>query len=221
MLQVAWFIMQLITRAIYHLETTQLEPLNVQCPHPVYWKSTESRLEDHIDNVGEGDELPWLGILAPVFRPTLELVGYPEIPTSRKFRVPTFDGSINPEVSDKIVLQLAALLMTTIFGSIHCMTWFFGFPTYQEQVLWCMSAVAITCTLWLSILTACLVFFMNTHVSFLNAPCAMVVVDALHDMLYVAARAILLVLMFTTLRNLPPDAYKRCRGLVWCHTYYS
>ncbi|KAG2089993.1 uncharacterized protein F5147DRAFT_755527 [Suillus discolor] len=67
--QVAWFVMQLITRAIYHLETTQLEvgtlafavlnfltyavwwdkPLNVQCPHPVYWKSTESRPEDHIE----------------------------------------------------------------------------------------------------------------------------------------------------------------------------
>ncbi|KAG1889135.1 hypothetical protein F4604DRAFT_1569365 [Suillus subluteus] len=68
MLQVAWFVMQLITRAIYHLETTQLEagtlafavlnfltyavwwnkPLNVQCPHPVYWKS-ESRPENHIN----------------------------------------------------------------------------------------------------------------------------------------------------------------------------
>ncbi|KAG1834326.1 hypothetical protein DFJ58DRAFT_719356 [Suillus subalutaceus] len=67
MLQVAWFLMQLITRAIYHLETTQLEagtlafavlnfltyavwwnkPLNVRCPHPVYWKSTESRPENH------------------------------------------------------------------------------------------------------------------------------------------------------------------------------
>ncbi|KAG1897027.1 uncharacterized protein F5891DRAFT_957732, partial [Suillus fuscotomentosus] len=62
LLQVAWFVMQLITRAIYHLETTQLEvgtlafavlnfltyaawwdkPLNVQCPHPVHWKSTNS-----------------------------------------------------------------------------------------------------------------------------------------------------------------------------------
>jgi hypothetical protein len=69
MLQVAWFIMQLITRAIYHLETTQLEagtlafaalsfltyavwwnkPLNVQCPHPVYWKSTKLRPESHIE----------------------------------------------------------------------------------------------------------------------------------------------------------------------------
>ncbi|KAG2104336.1 uncharacterized protein F5147DRAFT_579944 [Suillus discolor] len=68
MLQVAWFVMQLITRAIYHLETTQLEvgtlafavlnfityavwwdkPLNVQYPHPVYWKSTDSRPDNHI-----------------------------------------------------------------------------------------------------------------------------------------------------------------------------
>ncbi|KAG2129181.1 uncharacterized protein EDB93DRAFT_1095598 [Suillus bovinus] len=71
MLQVAWFVMQLITRAIYRLETTQLEvgtlafavlnfltyavwwnkPLNVKCPHPVYWTSTESRPEDHIEYV--------------------------------------------------------------------------------------------------------------------------------------------------------------------------
>ncbi|KAG2139637.1 uncharacterized protein EDB93DRAFT_1090144 [Suillus bovinus] len=63
-LQVAWFIMQLITQAIYHLETTQLEvgtlafavlnfltyavwwdkPLNVQYPYPVYWKSSDSTL---------------------------------------------------------------------------------------------------------------------------------------------------------------------------------
>ncbi|KAG2111470.1 hypothetical protein DEU56DRAFT_749575 [Suillus clintonianus] len=68
MLQVAWFILQLISRAIYHLETTQLEtgtlafavlnfltyalwwnkPIDVQCPYPVYWKSTESKPEDHI-----------------------------------------------------------------------------------------------------------------------------------------------------------------------------
>jgi hypothetical protein len=69
MLQVAWFIMQLLTRAIYHLETTQLEagtlafavlnfliyavwwnkPLNVQCPHPVYRKPTKPTPDNHID----------------------------------------------------------------------------------------------------------------------------------------------------------------------------
>jgi hypothetical protein len=69
MLQVAWFVMQLVTRAIYHLETTQLEvgtlafavlnfltyavwwekPLSVQHSHPVDWKSTKSGPEDDND----------------------------------------------------------------------------------------------------------------------------------------------------------------------------
>ncbi|KAG1730557.1 uncharacterized protein EDB91DRAFT_1059422, partial [Suillus paluster] len=66
--QVAWFILQLISRTICHLDTTKLEtgtlafavlnfltyavwwnkPLDVQCPYPVYCKSTESKPEDSI-----------------------------------------------------------------------------------------------------------------------------------------------------------------------------
>ncbi|KAG1778928.1 hypothetical protein EV702DRAFT_1044336 [Suillus placidus] len=221
-LQVAWFVMQLITRAIYQLETTQLEvgtlafavlnfltyavwwnkPLDVECSHPVYWKSTESRPEDHID-IGEGDRLAELGILAPVFRPIAELMGLPRIPISRKLRVPTFDGSIELEDSDKMVLQLAALLMATIFGSIHCMAWFFAFPTYQEQVLWRMSAVAITFTPWLC-------FPMNLNSESISEVVMFVygMIRLVSVMLYITARAVLLVLMFTTLCNLPPDAYK-------------
>ncbi|KAG1778895.1 hypothetical protein EV702DRAFT_143345 [Suillus placidus] len=222
MLQVAWFVMQLITRAIYHLETTQLEvgtlafavlnfltytvwwnkPLNVQCPHPVYWKSTESRPEDHIDVPNERNENLGLWILTPV-ESILELIGSPGIPTSRKLQVPTFDGSIKLEDSDKRVLPLAALLMATIFGGIHCMAWFFAFLTYQEQVLWRASAVAITFTPWLCFLV---------HLSPNSATVVMGLVYGLiylvSVILYITARAALLVLMFTTLRNLPPDAYK-------------
>jgi hypothetical protein len=65
-LQVAWFVLQLISRKICHLETTQLEagtlgfavlsfiayaawwnkPLDVQFPHPVYWTPRGSKQED-------------------------------------------------------------------------------------------------------------------------------------------------------------------------------
>ncbi|KAG1886663.1 hypothetical protein F4604DRAFT_1646382 [Suillus subluteus] len=219
-LQVAWFIMQLITRAIYHLETTQLEvgtlafavlnfltyavwwnkPLNVRCPHPVYWKSTESRPDSYIDH-SERDELPPLGILAPVFRPIIELTGLlSAVPTSRKLRVLTFDGSIKLEDLDTVVLLLAGLLMATTFGGIHCMAWSFVFPTYLEHLLWRISAVAITCTPWPSLFT---LFLFND----LNMPTVVyIVVYALYVMLYVAARAILLVLMFTTLRDFPHDS---------------
>ncbi|KAG2353828.1 hypothetical protein BDR07DRAFT_1465403 [Suillus spraguei] len=225
-LDVAWIIMQLITRAIYHLETTQLEtgtlafavlnfltytvwwnkPLDVQCPHPVYWKSTETKPKDHINDVDEGDEFAWLGTPALVVGPIVELIGSHVILTSRRLRVPTFDGSIKRTHSDKRVLQLAALLMTTIFGGIHCMAWFFAFPTYHERVLWRMSAIAIT-------FTPCL-FLLLVTLSF-NSVAAVVTLQTVYGFiyflsvtLYIIARAVLLVLMFTTLRNLPPDAYK-------------
>ncbi|KAG2069353.1 hypothetical protein BDR04DRAFT_1078148 [Suillus decipiens] len=232
MLQVAWFVMQLITRAIYHLEITQLEvgtlafaalnfltyavwwnkPLNVQRPHPVYWKSTdsESKPENYIDVYRRGESPLFRPF--PVFDAILELMGVPGIPTSRKLRVPTFDGSIGLKDSDKTILKLAGLLMATIFGAIHCMAWFFAFPSYQERVLWRMSAVAITFTPWLCLLTPRIFNLIDKSLSgryfisisrYLHVP-----ILGVSIILYITARAVLLVLMFTTLRNLPPDAYK-------------
>ncbi|KAG2069367.1 hypothetical protein BDR04DRAFT_1156730 [Suillus decipiens] len=223
MLQVAWFVMELITRVIYHLEITQLEigtfafavlnfltyivwwnkPLNVQCPYPVYWKSTTSMPEDHIDDIPATDAPAEYWIFSPVLGPIEELVGSDDIPTSRRLRVPTFDGSINLGDSDKTVLKLAALLMATIFGSIHCMAWFFTFPTYQEQVLWRVSAVAITFTPWLCFLLDLTNDLVPRVVVFVYFSIIIMSVA-----LYIAARAVLLIIMFTTLRDLPSDAYK-------------
>ncbi|KAG1896997.1 uncharacterized protein F5891DRAFT_563029 [Suillus fuscotomentosus] len=229
MLQVAWFVMQLITRAVYHLETTQLEvgtlafavlnfltyavwwgkPLNVQCPYPVYWKS-ESRPEDHID-VSDPDEFSRLWYLPRLSSPIMELIGWTDIPISRKLQVPTFDGSVDLQASDRAVVQRAALLMAIIFGGIHCMAWFLTFPTYEEQVLWRSSAVAITCIPWL-----CLSVYLDSRHSARRLPHSLhqlvwgvyVLICVAFAILYITARVILLVLMFTTLRDIPPDAYK-------------
>ncbi|KAG2149309.1 hypothetical protein DEU56DRAFT_59263 [Suillus clintonianus] len=235
-LQVVWFILQLITRAIYHLETTQLEtgtlafavlnfltyavwwnkPLDVQCPHPVYWKSTESKPEDHIDAVSEDDsdedERTMYKIIGAAIVPFVELMGFGFPP--RKLRVPTFDGSIELEKSDKRFLIFAGILMATTFGGIHCMAWFFTFPTNHEQVLWRMSAVAITCTPCLEILWyemnvngAILVNYTMTIMPAIVIMFLCVVALIIFALLYITSRAMLLVLMVTTLRNLPVDAY--------------
>ncbi|KAG1821056.1 uncharacterized protein BJ212DRAFT_976649 [Suillus subaureus] len=102
-----------------------------------------------------------------------------------------------------MVLQLAALLMATIFGGIHCAAWFFSFPTYQEQMLWRISAVGITFTPWVCFLPKFIPDSLLGVVGFVFGLMCMVSV-----ILYIAVRAVLLVLMFTTLRNLPSDAYK-------------
>ncbi|KAG1797311.1 uncharacterized protein HD556DRAFT_1233455 [Suillus plorans] len=216
MLQVAWFIMQLVTRVIYPLEITQLEvgtlafavlnfltyaawwnkPLDVECPHPMYWKSTNSRPENIL-----GDQPDDLGIFSPVLGPIIELIGWADIPTSRKLRVPTFDGSIKLErPSDKMILVAAGLLMTTIFGAIHCMALFLTFPTYEEHLLWSISAIIITCIPWLGFVTLLPFLCASKEVQF--SLCS------LYAMFYIIARAVLFALMFTTLRNLGHNAYE-------------
>ncbi|KAG1896614.1 uncharacterized protein F5891DRAFT_1175175 [Suillus fuscotomentosus] len=203
MLQVAWFIMQLVTRVIYPLEITQLEvgtlafavlnfltyaawwnkPLDVECPHPVYWKSTNSRPEDHID-LSDRDQPDSLGIFSSVLGAIMELIGWADIPTSRKLRVPTFDGSIKlGRTSDKMILVAAGFLMTTIFGAIHCMALFLPFPTYEEHLLWSLLFLCASKEVQVSLCS-------------------------LYAMFYIIARAVLFALMFTTLRNLGHNAYE-------------
>ncbi|KAG1829917.1 hypothetical protein DFJ58DRAFT_908875 [Suillus subalutaceus] len=204
------FVMQFVTRVIYHLRITQLEvgtfifavftfltyamwwnkPLDVQCSHPVYWKLRESRPEDYID-VPDADELIQLGIWAPVLRPAMELLGLLiAVPASRKLRVRTLDGSVNHGDSDKVVLILAVELLETLFGVMHCMAWSFHFPTPEEQVLWRISAVGLACGPLLCIFA---VFILN----------ALEISLASLIRISILARTILLLLMCTTLRDLP------------------
>jgi hypothetical protein len=120
-----------------------------------------------------------------------------------KYRVPTFDGSNEVDFLDGIIISLAGLVMATVFGGIHCIAWFFAFPTSQEQVLWRMSAVAIIFVPWLCLL---LVYMGVTHI--LQNQVIMKVVFVILLLMYITGRAFLLILMVTTLRNLPPGAYE-------------
>ncbi|KAG2356412.1 hypothetical protein BDR07DRAFT_451601 [Suillus spraguei] len=104
-----------------------------------------------------------------------------------------FDGSINLGDSDKTVLKLAALLMATIFGGIHCMAWIFAFATYQERVLWRVSAGRY------NFLRSGFVFFwISLTIQYRELWCLYIFsIVIISVMLYIAARAILLIIMFT------------------------
>ncbi|KAJ8586741.1 hypothetical protein M405DRAFT_822873 [Rhizopogon salebrosus TDB-379] len=238
-LQIAWFVLQLISRKIYHLETTQLEagtlafavlnfityavwwnkPLDVQCPHPVYWTSPGSKPEDSYFNEHVCalsiccSVYPKLGflklsvLLGTIMNPLAQLLGSMDNFTTKKYRVLTFDGSNKVDELDQIILFLAGFVMATVFGGIHCIAWFFAFSTYQEQVLWRMSAVAIIFIPWLCFLVSFVVAqFEDTHI--LGNLLIMEVVCIISTLIYITGRAFLLILMVTTLRNLPPGAYE-------------
>ncbi|KAG1886183.1 hypothetical protein F4604DRAFT_65607 [Suillus subluteus] len=169
------------------------KPLDVQCPHPVYWKSTTSIPSDHFDQHEDFREslLVLLQICTTFLLSPVEMLGAPDhdgSTSSRMLRVQTFGGSIQLEGWYDYVPFIAAFLMATIFGGIHCIAWNFTFPTSTDQVLWRIGTVAITGTP-----------IDGALLGFLMGPFAVFCVLS-----YITGRVILLGLMFTTIRNFPP-----------------
>jgi len=245
--QGAWFILQLLSRAIYHLEITHIEmatlafavlnfftyalwwnkPLDVQCPHPVYWKSTESNLEisfprhvcafiiftaaDYVPHsVSEDDDHPISSeiIVLSVVDSYLQMIGVDAM-SPRKLRVPTLDNLFAIELKpwESNVLTFVGFTMGIIFGGINCAAWFYTFPTYQEQVLWCTSAIIVMCIPCLGFVIAFVLF--RSRIGRRGAESIeFTLIFRVGLVLYAAARILLLILMFTTLRDLPSNAYE-------------
>ena len=233
-LQVTWFVLQLLSRAIYHLETTQLEagtfaftvfnfiiyaawwnkPLDVRCPHQVYWTLTDSKPKDHkpdehvcalisyplADYVFSSSRSLFRRI--PVLRTYEELTGDVKSFTIEKLRVPTCDGTISVHGVYRWGPMCAGYLMSTIFGGIHCIAWFSVFPTFQEQMLWRLSAAITICA---PLLMFPLDVFENIDITG-RIIFTLIYITCIAS--YIIGRAILLVLMVTTLRSLPPTAYQ-------------
>ena len=99
-------------------------------------------------------------------------------------------------VGDAIVLGAGVC-----FGAIHCISWGFTFPTHTELLMWHISNITITAVpnyITLGILLA--KYWCSMPVAFISILPAV--------LLYILARAVTLVLAFTSLRDLPPGAYE-------------
>ncbi|KAG1872167.1 hypothetical protein F4604DRAFT_789261 [Suillus subluteus] len=228
--QGAWFIMQLLSRVIYHLDITHIEmailafvvlnffsyalwwnkPLDVQCPHPIYWKSTESNSEISFPSVSEDDDLPVSSEIVVLYIIDSYLqIGGVDAMSPRKLRAPTFDDirGIKLQLWESNVLTSVGFTMTIIFGGIHCTAWLYTFPSYQEQVLWFTSAIITTCTPCISFVVA-FVLLRSRIERRGSESVKFTMFLRICLVLYSTARGLLLILMFTTLRNLPSSAYK-------------
>ena len=97
------------------------------------------------------------------------------------------------------------ILVTLVFGGIHCVAWSFHFPSPTEQLLWRMSSTAIT---GLPLAFTGIVFIHN-QLRYDN-PVKTILLSTLSlpEFLYPVSRILLLVLSLTTLRSLPPSAYQ-------------
>jgi hypothetical protein len=245
--QGTWFILQLLSRAVYHLEITHIEvatlafailnffiyalwwnkPLDVQCPHPVYWKSTESNLEisfpryvcalvvviaaDYAPQSVSGDNNPSVSseiVVLLIIDSYLRMYGVDTM-SPRELRAPTFDAlnGVKLQTWESNVLTFVGFTMAAVFSGIHCAASFYAFPTYLEQVLWCTSAFITMCTPFLGFVVAFILFTSGIEEIGFESVKFTIFIRACIG-LYTTARNLLLIIMFTTLRDLPSNAFK-------------
>ena len=227
LLQTSWFVMQCIARAIEHLPLTHLEvvtlayasmnfviyifwwnkPLNVNRPVRVFRKSESSAMKHQVISrearCSRAWKLTWEEI--HLERILMFITGRQDgnVNLSREDRVPRFwANSSSPDAGNA---DLIVLGVGVCFGAIHCISWGFSFPTHKELLMWRILCVAITAVpIYITlgyILGALLLLTDLSERNFYFFPLSGVT-------LYILARAVTLVLAFTSLRDLPPGAYE-------------
>ncbi|KAK7024468.1 hypothetical protein VNI00_016265 [Paramarasmius palmivorus] len=108
---------------------------------------------------------------------------------------------------DPLHLYIAVYGIAALFGAIHCIPWFFQFPTHTEQLLWRISAVAVA-------VAPVAMGFLHGYIKklFPSAPkwvqVTVLIIMPILSFAYAVFRIILLVIAFTALRDLSPSAYQ-------------
>ena len=230
LLQTSWFIMQCIACAIKHLPVTHLEivtlayaamnfaiyifwwnkPLNVNRPVRVFRKSEPREAQPRVNEpISEARKLTREAIgkgLETIYK--LIVAGEDnDADLSREDRVPRFWANTNE--NDVIIADVIVLGVGVCFGAIHCIAWLFSFPTHAELLMWRISSVAITALPFYILLLVVLAFWLGEKTDSEKVFLTLLYFGPFSGgVLYILARAVTLVLAFTSLRDLPPGAYE-------------
>ena len=159
--------------------------------------------------------LPWTLLYNLIYKPVLiimfDLQNMVECKKMDLIRsplsVPTFYA---PRHSQSLyIIGFIGVILSTIFGGIHCTPWWFFFPSIREQLLWRACAIIIT--------AAPLVFFVFLTVTDLLENDERPLVKPIFafaalfwipiGLAYFVARGVLLVLPFLALRSLPSGSF--------------
>ena len=125
-------------------------------------------------------------------------------------KVPTFyasDFNASDSESDGIVARLICMpIVGVVFGGIHCVGWFFDFPSSAEAMLWRVSSAVLTGIAFLfPILSMSLFALIGDSINRTDQSRYFSIAVATIILLgYVVSRLLLLVEAFISLRHLTP-----------------
>ncbi|KZP07623.1 hypothetical protein FIBSPDRAFT_841118 [Athelia psychrophila] len=117
-------------------------------------------------------------------------------------QAPTFYAG-KPEEHQVLFADAIALAFAIVFGAIHCIAWSFAFPSHAEKLLWRISAIALV-----GVPAIYIVFVVLIAMDVKSLAKPTLILSTVGIPFYLLARVVLLVLAFTTLRGLSPDAYE-------------
>ena len=224
--QTSWFVMQCIARATEHLPATHFEivtlayaamnftiyifwwnkPLNVNRPVRVFRKSEPKETQHQVNEPTR--KLTLEAIHKGLDKVFLFITGTQDegVDLSHEDRVPRFWANNTGSVA--AIADFIALGLGVCFGAIHCIAWDFSFPTHTELLIWRISSVAITAVpVYVPFVTIFGGFLATVRPGNVLEVCFYFFILS-GGILYILARAVTLILAFTSLRDLPPGAYE-------------
>ena len=114
-------------------------------------------------------------------------------------KIPTFYAEAESEFEYVVACLICVSVVGAVFGGIHCIGWFFDFPSSAEAMLWRVSSAALTGIAFLMPIILIFVFMLGAyHKHFANAIFIIII------LVYVGSRLVLIVEAFISLRHLTP-----------------
>ncbi|KAG1741707.1 hypothetical protein EDB19DRAFT_708903 [Suillus lakei] len=233
-LQLAWFLLQLVARYTQNLPMTLLEidtlavasltsiaycfwwkkPKDVGRPYAVHWKSTSPPSNLAYDEThAVFSKTSWLYYLSSLMLPFGSLMGIGVVISPRDVRarrVPSLGGYDHHDLRDRnhIITLFIGCFSGMVFGGMHCLGWNFMFQGHAEQILWRTASLVIVSTP-VSILLSfgCLVWVDGQTTEHVVAFVAGLFTVFASMFIYIVARITLLVLILLSFRSLPSGVY--------------
>ena len=127
-------------------------------------------------------------------------------------KIPTFYARESDEIEFWAARIICMCIVGGVFGGIHCIGWFFSFPSSAEGMLWRVSSAVLTGIAFLIpiliLLSAFVAFFFGNSIRVLldTDLCKYFAIagSIITLLLYIVSRLLLIVEAFISLRHLTP-----------------